>query len=91
MSRCHKPGSNPRQASFVSDSCGAAFFSADVFGGFVAVSVAIFFRERVPDSQLAKNKVRSQTCFARFFILRAHVLASFGERLDRGIEVNAMP
>jgi hypothetical protein len=41
MSRCHKPGLNPRQASFVSGSVVAACFFADDFVGFVRISAAI--------------------------------------------------
>jgi len=41
MSRCHKPGLNPRHASLVSGATGAAFSFADDFGGFVTTSVAI--------------------------------------------------
>src|SRR6266404_9437095 len=87
MSRCHKPGLNPRHASFVSGSAGAAFFSADFFSGFVRTSVAILLRAIAPSVNVsAKREVLGQSRFARFLVLCAHVLSGIDEGCDRGVK-----
>src|SRR5690349_2490683 len=39
---------------------------------------------------LAEDKVLSQTSFARLLIFGTHVLAGFGQSLDRSVEIDAM-
>src|SRR5215472_5195124 len=92
MSRCHNPGLNPRQASFVSGSGVSVFFGFDAFSGLVRTSVAMLFAlTRARWLWLAKNEVRGQSGFARLFVLSTHVLAGFGQGLDRRIEIDAVP
>src|SRR6516165_4909668 len=59
MSRCHKPGLNPPQASFVSGNGAGDFFSADFFSGFVRTSVAILLARLRP-----RVRVQQRTRFA---------------------------
>src|SRR6516164_3361834 len=91
MSRCHKPGLNPRQASFVSGSLVVAFLSSDALDGFVRTCASIRSVLHPPDDFSAKSKVLSQTGFARFLVFRIHVFAGVGQSLDGRIKINAVP
>src|SRR6185369_14883950 len=89
MSRCQRPGLNPRQeSSGLVSSFGAAFDC-----------IWDLERERIrdrcrPDAikkwSSAKGEVLSQTGFAGFFVFRAHVASSVGESFNGGIEIDAM-
>ena len=39
----------------------------------------------------AKHEVGGESCLARLLVFRVHVLAGIGQRLDRRVEIDAVP
>jgi hypothetical protein len=50
-----------------------------------------FERRASPDNFSANCKVLSKARFARLLVLRVHVSAGVGQRLDRRVEINTVP